>query len=100
MLCCAPPLYCMQADLSEFKQSEALTAQQRRERNLAHRLFLEKQIVEVSAHEPEGVAYTAAVLQGVCMRHRQQGAIEARPPWVCVDSSRLLCGTWSITVTV
>lgn len=76
--CCptCPSPACLQADLSEFKQNEALTAQQRRERNLAHRVCLERQIGEVSDHkpegvasavlQPEGVAYTAAVLQTYC----------------------------------
>jgi hypothetical protein len=36
-----------QADLEEFHRDEELTAQQRRERNLAHRKFLEAQIVQV-----------------------------------------------------
>jgi hypothetical protein len=34
--------------LAEYQKTEALTAQQRRERNMAHRKCLEKQIVEVS----------------------------------------------------
>ena len=37
----------LQVELAEFQRSEELTAQQRRQRNMAHRQFLEKQIVEV-----------------------------------------------------
>ena len=40
-------LGCLQDDLQEYQVSEQLTAQQRRDRNMAHRKFLEQQIVQV-----------------------------------------------------